>query len=650
MAPIAFLCGLVSIAARQQGQGVPDNKLLEAALQWADAGFSVFPCVAGDKRPATPNGLYDATTDPEIIRRWWSLDHYNIGVAPAQSGCFVLDVDMPLGRDSLAELEKDHGALPETLTIRTPRGGLHYWFTGECPSTVQKLGPKLDTRGTGGYVLVPPSSVNGASYDYESSEDTIARAPDWIAANCSVDERERVASTEDARLDTPSNVERARHLLQRYRAEGRVAIEGSGGDDLTYRVAAEVLNLGLSPEKAWETLLAEWNPHCIPPWSEDELGVKVHNASAYMQNDAGAWAVPPAEETFAHLIPKPVRSKFYPLDESEQDALPDPTWLVPNLLPDDAIAMWYGPSGSFKSYLALDLCMTLAAGLPGWKAGAQEPMPVVYIAAEGLRALAKARRKSWKQAREIQGPLPFYAVATMPTAKRPEQIIEAVEAIQARGIAPRLVVIDTQARAMAGMNENDAEDAGIFIEAIETMKRSLGCTVLVIHHTGNDVSRPRGSSALYAGYDTVVEVQRDERSLYASVHVRKQKDADEAATAWAFKGDVVGTSLVFSECDARSGHGLTNKHDLLHQVGAALRSLDAIGTDRAVTQNVLAQHLTPSLQGDSEADTAAAVAKTMTALGSGAKQKLAGYTDGRGRWYLPHDSKMPEPENRSEEF
>jgi hypothetical protein len=132
---------------------------LEHALAWAEAGFSVFPCVENGKRPACDNGLNDATRDPEQIRRWWTENpSYNPAVAPARNGCFVVDEDPPLGAETLARLTKEHGTLPSTLTVRTPRGGLHHWFTGSCPSTVQKLGPKLDTRGEGGYV--PGAAVN----------------------------------------------------------------------------------------------------------------------------------------------------------------------------------------------------------------------------------------------------------------------------------------------------------------------------------------------------------------------------------------------------------------------------------------------------------------------------------------------------------
>src|SRR5882672_3819661 len=141
--------------------------LHKAAQDWAIAGYPVFPCHVDAKTPACGNGFKEATTDLAQIDRWWTENGaYNIGCAPdaCDPPCFVLDVDPPLGRDTLTALEATCGSLPATYTVVTPRGGFHYWFEGRCPSTVAKLGPKLDTRGIGGYVLLPPSIVKGNPY------------------------------------------------------------------------------------------------------------------------------------------------------------------------------------------------------------------------------------------------------------------------------------------------------------------------------------------------------------------------------------------------------------------------------------------------------------------------------------------------------
>ena len=631
------------------------STLHEAARAWAEAGFSVFPCTPNLKTPATANGLHDATTNLEQIDAWWaSNSSFNIGVSPGRSAMYVLDVDPPLGAESLASLCKDHGPMPDTLTIHTPRGGLHYWFTGSCPSTVSKLGPKLDTRGEGGYVLVPPSIVNGKEYTYETDVDDIAPGPGWINQALADGSREGVGAA-DVDLDQPANISRAITLLRGYCESGHVAVSGSGGDNRTYAVAAEVLNLGLTPEKAFELLADHWNPSCIPPWERDELMTKVRNATEYAQNEPGAWAVGAAAEVFSGLAkfgdqnaPATKHSKFYPRNETEQDARPEPTWLIPNLLPDEAITMIYGPSGSWKSFLALDLCLTLSSGIARFGAPARDPVDTVYVAAEGARAIERWRRPAWREANHVAGPLPFYAVDCMPLIARPQEVIELLEAIKARNIHPKLIVIDTVARAMTGKNENDARDAGEFVEAMDFLKRELRSTVLAIHHTGKDEERGgRGSSALYADFDTVMEVKANKLVRALALYMRKQKDADEPQVPWTFEGHEVGQSLAFFEIATTAFNKLVKGEDAFGpaKIGAALRELGAIGETRAVTTLVLAMHITPQIQGETTEEQGRAYARSSRQLQALAKTRLEAYTIGQGRtlkWTLPPEALDPE--------
>jgi hypothetical protein len=164
---------------------------LDEALALAAKGIPVFPCIAkGPRRktPHTPRGFHDATTDPTIIRRWWTLwPDALIGMPTGHaSGYIVLDVDVKRpeanGFDSLEDIGRS--ILPETPMVHTASGGLHVYFTAgerELRCSAGLLGPGLDVRGVGGYVIAPSLS-SGYAWDPLYNPDTVAflPAPDWL--------------------------------------------------------------------------------------------------------------------------------------------------------------------------------------------------------------------------------------------------------------------------------------------------------------------------------------------------------------------------------------------------------------------------------------------------------------------------------------
>jgi hypothetical protein len=123
--------------------------LLDAALELAERHrLPVFPVdltTDGDKKPLV-KWKAGATTDPAVIRGWWQRwPDAGIGYETgAVAEIVVLDVDGDAGADSLRELERAHGELPKTATVKTPRGGTHYLFRapGEpIPNSQGKIAP-----------------------------------------------------------------------------------------------------------------------------------------------------------------------------------------------------------------------------------------------------------------------------------------------------------------------------------------------------------------------------------------------------------------------------------------------------------------------------------------------------------------------------
>ncbi len=137
-----------------------------AAYRYAEAGIPVFPCVTGGKRPLTKRGFHEASTEPRQVARWWARwPRANIGMPTGQiSGLEVVDVDVHGVRGFAAfELARREGLTDRWAAfIRTPSGGVHAYYPAD-PELVQPswqvARAGIDFRGSGGYVIVPPSII-----------------------------------------------------------------------------------------------------------------------------------------------------------------------------------------------------------------------------------------------------------------------------------------------------------------------------------------------------------------------------------------------------------------------------------------------------------------------------------------------------------
>ena len=185
------------------------DALLRAALATAARGWPVIPLRPGDKRPAghpeadcPGTGRCSAghlkpeqraTTDRDLIHAAWSHRPYNIGIATGPAGLLVVDLDTTKDKDATdtpcgvttfqALCERADQAVPTTYRIRTATGGEHLYFTApdDVPlrNTAGKLGPRIDTRAHGGYVVAPGSITPSGAYDVIDPA-PVAPLPAWL--------------------------------------------------------------------------------------------------------------------------------------------------------------------------------------------------------------------------------------------------------------------------------------------------------------------------------------------------------------------------------------------------------------------------------------------------------------------------------------
>lgn len=202
------------------------------------------------------------------------------------------------------------------------------------------------------------------------------------------------------------------------------------------------------------------------------------------------------------------------------------SWLCDGVLPEQAMGMMFGASGTFKSFLALDAALHIVHGLP-WLGRRTGQGPVLWIAAEGGKSFGH-RVNAWHRARRLTPNADFIGIpASIDLGTEAWRVVDAVQSTAA--ITPRLVVVDTLSQTYtAGGEENSATDMAAYLREIGARFRDLWqCCVIVIHHSGHDATeRPRGSSAIQANTEFLFGCWRDEKEMLARLSCQHMKDGE----------------------------------------------------------------------------------------------------------------------------
>jgi putative DNA primase/helicase len=273
------------------------STVLDHARHYASLGLAVFPlhrpvdrggrlrcscgkmdCGSPAKHPVghlAPHGLRDASRDANILARWFEGENWNIGIVTgAASGVVVLDIDPRHGGDgALGELEAIHGALPPTWRFFTGGGGEHILFRHPgaiVKNSVGRIGPGIDMRGDGGYIVAPPSlHMSGHPYaisvDHHPDDVPLAPMPPWLLQH----------ATEPA-MGTPAH---GRLKIGRESTDWRAQLarpigEGERNAAMT-RLAGLLLGRRLDPHVCLDLMLAFNAAQCRPPLPGAEVAATV---------------------------------------------------------------------------------------------------------------------------------------------------------------------------------------------------------------------------------------------------------------------------------------------------------------------------------------------------------------------------------------
>lgn len=300
---------------------------LRAALELASKGIAVFPCNA-DKTPATSKGFHDAETDLVIIRQWFSNTDYLVGVPTGpENRLFVLDVD-PQGKEWLEE----HSENLVCERIHQTNRGQHFVYSWpehlrDKSTTAGSIAKGIDTRGKGGYIIWWPAHEKGFIGDMGS----LTPPPSWLI--------DQLASSRP-KTAISSSAQDPAILCMGERNSGLASLAGS------------LRRRGLNDQQLFDQLYTFNERSCDPPLPKTEIQNIANSIGRYVPKD--------------RITAEPVKAsssldwiKDFEMTKEEIDAISDPSWVIPNFIPEGHIAAIAAPPGAGKTTILFHLCKSL---------------------------------------------------------------------------------------------------------------------------------------------------------------------------------------------------------------------------------------------------------------------------------------------------
>lgn len=204
-------------------------------------------------------------------------------------------------------------------------------------------------------------------------------------------------------------------------------------------------------------------------------------------------------------------------------------YVIKGLIPAHSLCSIYGASGSYKSFLAGAWACHISMGRE-WAGHRVVCGSVMYVVGEGGIGVPR-RIRAWEIVNRLETKnlylvnTPVFPAAPMDVN---EMVIAARQVESETGQPVRLIILDTLARCFGGSDENDARDMGAFVRGCDEIKKLTGASILVVHHSGKDVSKgARGSSAFRASLDAEFMIRREGKGDALVMTCTKMKDAEE---------------------------------------------------------------------------------------------------------------------------
>lgn len=530
------------------------TETVDLALDCVTRGWPLFPCQQ-DKTPKTAHGFKDACLDRARVTAWLIAGD-GLGVDCGAAGLVVVDLDVKRseqnGLHTWARLRQelgfdDSGALEQI----TPSGGKHLIFSdptgGRLRNSAGKLGPGIDIRANGGYVLIAPSQAinsDGTTGVYRRRGDwnhAPAPLPDVIVERLLRPDLPRPAQPPspprnghgqhsaygaralqleiEALLQTPEGqrndqLNRAAFCLGQLVAGGELT-----EDEVEVELTIAAGRVGLTDQEIPRTIRSGLAAGALEPrTAPDQPRLRI--------------VPPPSQRTTADNrttaavidLPETVNERYVVHHFSEVFTPQEPlTWIISGLLPVDTVTMFVGEGGSKKTWAMFDMAVCVATG-QDWLGMPTTPAPVLIIDEETGDWWMKNRLSQVGRGHVStppETPLHWITLAGFNYFKEQADADELEKLVRVYGAG--LIIIDALADIMIGGDENAVQDIQPVFHRLRLVANRTHCAIVVIHHFNKNGST-RGSTAIKGAVDLILTAASTPDSPYINFACEKARN------------------------------------------------------------------------------------------------------------------------------